>query len=273
MDDQDDEKMSFPIIDEPPAFQPRPVASVEAMSRTPGGRRRKDKGSKKSKGSGWMDFSVRGRFGSDASNRPLISAPSNFRHVQSASFGFPAPEESHGAQFGHVRDELPSSFRPLELSIHSSSRQYMSPILPHFEFPRAVNTPPPAYLPNGPELEDDFAMHQRSQSSSPAFQVRRKQLPDSSPSTSSDELPPAIPPRAPGRARAHTLPEVNMIKERVASAMLEMERLQRQIDDVIERQSLHASSRPSTAHSMARTVPGKSLSYGWRSSRLFKLTI
>lgn len=47
------------------------------------------------------------------------------------------------------------------------------------------------------------------------------------------------------------------IKERVASAMNEVEQLQRKINDIIERQSLYTASRPSTAHSMARTIPGK----------------
>ncbi|KAG7117128.1 Protoplast secreted protein 2 like [Verticillium longisporum] len=44
------------------------------------------------------------------------------------------------------------------------------------------------------------------------------------------------------------------MKVRIASAMNEVERLQREIDSAIERQSLYAaSSRPSTAHSMAPT--------------------
>lgn len=47
------------------------------------------------------------------------------------------------------------------------------------------------------------------------------------------------------------------IKERVAYAMNEVEELQKKINDIIERQSLYTASRPSTAHSMARTVPGK----------------
>jgi hypothetical protein len=36
--------------------------------------------------------------------------------------------------------------------------------------------------------------------------------------------------------------------ERVANAMLERDRLQEQIDDLIERQSIYISSRPSTAY-------------------------
>lgn len=255
--DQDDEKLSMRVVSEQPAFQPHPATELETMSRSNSWRKQKTRNAKKSKGFGWPDFSVRRRFGSDASRKPLISAPSNFRHVHSSSFRFPVFQEPHDTEPWNVSDSPSSLFRPLELSIHSSDN-HMSPILPHFEFPRAVTTPPPAYLPDGPDVENEL-MHQRSYSSSLSFHVPRKQLPNSSSSTLPEDVPPQIPPRAPGRARAHTSPEVDRMKERVASAMLEMERLQRQIDDVIERQSLYAGSRPSTAHSLARTVPGKHL--------------
>ena len=248
-----DEKLSMRVVSEQPAFQPHPATELETMSRSNSGRKQKTRNAKKSKGFGWPDFSVRRRFGSDASRKPLISAPSNFRHVHSSSFRFPVFQEPHDTEPWNVSDSPSSLFRPLELSIHSSDN-HMSPILPHFEFPRAVTTPPPAYLPDGPDVENEL-MHQRSYSSSLSFNVPRKQLPNSSSSTLPEDVPPQIPPRAPGRARAHTSPEVDRMKERVASAMLEMERLQRQIDDVIERQSLYAGSRPSTAHSLARTVP------------------
>lgn len=248
-----DEKMSFRVVSEQPTRQPYPATEPEAVSQSTGGRKRRARNTKKSKGFGWPDFSVRKRFGSDASRRPLISAPSNFRHVHSSSFHFPVVQEPHDIEPWHFNDSSSSSFRPLELSIHSSDH-HMSPILPHFEFPRAIATPPPAYLPDGPEVEHEL-MRQRSYSSSLSFHVPRKQLPDGSPLAVQEDAPPQIPPRAPGRARAHTSPEVDRIKERVAGAMLEMERLQRQIEEVIERQSIYSSSRPSTAHSMARTVP------------------
>jgi hypothetical protein len=262
-----DEKMSFRVVSQQPASHAHPMTQPDAAY--PGTKRKPD--SRKRKGFGWPDFSARKRFGSDASRRPLISAPSDFRHVLSSSFRFPAAPEPQ-LQPAHVQPWTPydapdpdyNMFRPLELSIHSSE-YHMSPMLPHFEFPaRPVATPPPAYLPDGPDVEREL-MHQRSFASSLSFHVPRKQLPDSSSSSSSSpfssavpedtDVPPEIPPRAPGRARAHTSPDMDRIKERVASAMLEMERLQRQIDDVMERQSIYAGSRPSTAHSMARTVP------------------
>jgi len=77
-------------------------------------------------------------------------------------------------------------------------------------------------------------------------------LPRRSPSMTNDDSPPTIPPKA--RARAYTSPNVEKIVERIASAMIEVERLKEQIDEVVERQSLYINSRPSTAHSMARTM-------------------
>lgn len=134
----------------------------------------------------------------------------------------------------------------------------ISPLLPHFQFP-IPPIPAAAHLPQrrATDASSNDQSHERSYSSM-SFHVPRKAGVDGSPSTLQDEIPPLIPPKAKARARAYTSPEVDVIKERVASAMIEVERLQRQIDDVIERQSLYAPSRPSTAHSMARTMPGKS---------------
>jgi len=55
------------------------------------------------------------------------------------------------------------------------------------------------------------------------------------------------------RARAYTSPSVERIAERIASAMIEKEMLQAEIDSVIERQSIYVNSRPSTAHGMEGT--------------------
>jgi hypothetical protein len=64
---------------------------------------------------------------------------------------------------------------------------------------------------------------------------------------------PRIPPKAKARQRAYTAPSVEGMVERIASAMLEKEKLQAEIDSVIERSSIYISSRPSTAYGM----PGK----------------
>ena len=73
--------------------------------------------------------------------------------------------------------------------------------------------------------------------------------PETSPRTASPP-PPRVPPKS--RVRSYTAPEtVDHLKERIAEALLEKERLQDMIDDVIERQSVYLGSRPSTSHSMA----------------------
>lgn len=57
--------------------------------------------------------------------------------------------------------------------------------------------------------------------------------------------PPTVPPRS--RLRSYSSPAAESMVERIAEAMIEMEKLQADIDSVIERQSLFGNSRPSTA--------------------------
>lgn len=260
---------------------------------------------------------------SSSSRRPIISAPSHFRHITTASpqFDFhepepqPEPQPEQNADLRPARQLPRRAFRPLELSIHQADKQ-PSPLLPHFGVPSELPVPAPVYDPTQtrrrsrsdsappktpedqlekppvrelgspfspirglkrpadstptsslnqvekasdiPSTESRSLEHQRSFSSM-SFHFPRKTLTgttDSSPYTVQDEeIPPLIPPRARNRARAQTSPDVEAIKARVASAMLEVERLQQQIDTAIERQSLYANSRPSTPHSMARTIP------------------
>jgi hypothetical protein len=145
-------------------------------------------------------------------------------------------------------------FRPLELSIYMPTNR-MSPILPHFDF-LDMAAPEPAYLQDRLD-EHHQLVRQRSNSSMP-FHIPRKRavsptILDGSDSTAA----PQIPAKSSARSRAYTSPDVEQMKARVATAMIEIEKLQQQIDDVIERQSLYAGSRPSTSHSMARTMPGE----------------
>ncbi|KAL7627516.1 hypothetical protein AAE478_001709 [Parahypoxylon ruwenzoriense] len=67
-------------------------------------------------------------------------------------------------------------------------------------------------------------------------------------------------PPPPARVRAYTLPAapnpiMEDLVERVASAMMERDRLQERIEDVMERQSICISSRPSTAHGPPEMEP------------------
>lgn len=174
------------------------------------------------------------------SRRPRISAPSDFRHLNSESFPFP--------QYGHLqhvsrRPPSPPDFRPIELSICTPGKP-LSPILPLFEFPTAVTPPPSAHVLERP---NNYGNLNSDRSYSPmSFHVPRKLT--ASPTMYDDERPPEIPPKS--RARAYTSPNLEKMKERIACAMIEVEKLQKEIDSVVERQSIRAaSSRPSTAHS------------------------
>lgn len=239
------------VVQSPPSYQPRPVAAPQAdLSRTAF----KDDMPRKSAGSRGTSFSARRAFWSDAaSRRPQISAPYEFRHLHSGSYHTSRENSSDlPRQDGHPQRR--GSFRPLELSIYMSDGR-TSPILPHFDVPRVMTPPPPAYFASRTE-EDHALMRQRSYTSM-SFHVPRRHAVDSSPSTTLDEAPPRIPPKSRNRMRAYTATDVDAIKERVASAMIEVERLQKQIDDVIERQSIYTNSRPSTPHSIARTMPGE----------------
>lgn len=245
-----------PMVRHQPRLHHQPPLEVgyeEAYSRLHGHR---EKAPRKSSASSRTGFSVRKRFRSDASSRrPFISAPTDFRHVRSGSFQFPEPiPQNCNPQARPNPSRRRHSIERLELSIYMPDNQ-ISPLLPHFQFP-IPPIPPATHLPNrrATEGSSNEQSHERSYSSM-SFHVPRKATAEGSPSATLEDIPPLIPPKAKARARAYTSPEVDVIKERVASAMIEVERLQKQIDDVIERQSVYAPSRPSTAHSMAYTVP------------------
>ncbi|KAL2671152.1 hypothetical protein Neosp_013726 [[Neocosmospora] mangrovei] len=271
---QVDEKHSHPVIYDQPLYHPRPVAVpmgsshrnvLEKYPRETVVPKRKRFWSLSSGTSGT----------STTSRRPPISAPQDFRHIYSASPKIPDVPEPTPSRASNLRPakQLPHRpYRPLELSLYEPETR-VSPILPHFDAPPFVPTFPSEVssgcMSDRSEWQSDGGNrpveHQKSFSDSPmSFHFPRRQALESSPSTSQDdEIPPLIPPRARSRPRAFTSPDsspggspnVEKIKERVASAMLEVEKLQKQIDDVIERQSLYTPSRPSTPHSTARTMP------------------
>ncbi|RDA95173.1 hypothetical protein CP533_1933 [Ophiocordyceps camponoti-saundersi (nom. inval.)] len=165
-----------------------------------------------------------------ASRRPLISAPSNFRHLR--SFGSLPPD--HFAAMPYESD----THTPLSAQFaHSDS---------------GTISPPPARFSCRAGDEHLRQLHQGNEPSL-SFHIPRRQVNSASPPQ--DGLPPRIPPKAQGRNRVSTAPEVAALRERVADAMMEVERLQRQIDEVVERQSLYTNSRPSTSHSTGRILP------------------
>ncbi|RCI10654.1 hypothetical protein L249_4319 [Ophiocordyceps polyrhachis-furcata BCC 54312] len=171
-----------------------------------------------------------GRPSPDApSRRPLISAPSNFRHLR--SFGSLSPD--HFAM-------------PLESDSHTP----LSAQFAHSD--SSTISPPPARFSCRAGDEHLLQLYQGNEPSL-SFHIPRRQVNSVSPAQ--DGLPPRIPPKAQGRNRVSTAPEVAALRERVADAMMEVERLQRQIDEVVERQSLYTNSRPSTSHSTGRILP------------------
>lgn len=254
-----DEKSQYPVIHEQPLHHPRPVAMPDRQRQ----------------GSIWDDMGSnprmsatqkRGRFwsfSSTSTRRPLISAPSDFQHVYSASpqlSDFPEPTPSRASNLRPAKQlpkrESSHSFRPLQLSFNESNRP-MSPMMPYLGLSPSVPSTPVNQTPDhSHQLDGSRPLeHQKSFSTSPmSFHFPRRNLLENSPSTSLDDVPPLIPPKS--RGRAYSSPDVNQIKERVASAMIEVEKLQKQIDDVIERQSLYIPSRPSSPRSLAAcTMP------------------
>ncbi|PFH62705.1 hypothetical protein XA68_12383 [Ophiocordyceps unilateralis] len=189
---------------------------------------------------GRKGLSTRSRPSSDAaSRRPLISAPSNFRHLQSGP----------GSQSPAMQQEPPLT--PFESGSYTpDSRQ--SPVSPHFSISSCTLSPPPACF----SCRAGEGDRRRLRHGNDMFHIPRRQVNSVSPvGSSQDGTPPRIPPKAQGRSRVSTAPEMAALRERVAGAMNEVERLQRQIDEVVERQSLYANSRPSTSHSTGRILP------------------
>lgn len=185
---------------------------------------------------------------SNASRRPQISAPTDFRHLYSETFQFPSSQPRH----------RPVSFRPLELSIYVPNNQ-LSPLLPEFNIDEHIPPPPAAYTRRDTSWDDSSVTltHERS-TSSVSFHLPRRQVHEGSSFTESlESTPPRVPPRS--RARAYTAPNVERIVERIASAMIEKERLQWEIDSIIERQSIYTNSRPTTAYGMQDLEPMPSI--------------
>lgn len=193
---------------------------------------------------------------SSSSRRLRISSPTNFRHVYSHSHQFSADAFEYSAP---TRRAPP--FLPLQVGVERE----LSPILPYFDYsPERVVTPPPV-APRSHAPRDEKVFNLQRSRSSLSFHVPRRPVGGSSPpctppkgsplaSRRDDTPPPPVPPKS--RARAYTAPEaVDHLKERIAEAMVERERLQEMIDDLAERQSAYLGSRPSTSHSVAKQVP------------------
>ncbi|OAQ96350.1 hypothetical protein LLEC1_03215 [Akanthomyces lecanii] len=236
-------------------------------------------------------FFGRQRNHSDASSRQmLISRPTDFRHLTSGSqHAFPAmplsmnppalecsrapqmreflrfPRQAVSAHDWELecRRESPAALEPLELSIYRTQSR-LSPLLPQFELPIMAPSPPPAYASEeaerSPVLNSQRSMPSLTRGLRGATAESLPRSPGVSEGHSSSRSPTCATTTSnqTTRSRSHTAPDVEAIRARVANAMQEVERLQKRIDAVVERQSLYTPSRPSSAHSsrsFARTLP------------------
>ncbi|KAK3400382.1 hypothetical protein B0T20DRAFT_349333 [Sordaria brevicollis] len=240
------------------------------------GRSRSIKGARPSRGGSFSRSRTRwlSRSASRPRQRPTISAPTNFRHVHSESFQYPSPgdhpsqlcllpqpqpqlqqqQEQQQQQQQLIYEEQqqskrlrPSSFHPIELSIRAS------PLLPHFvpdenEPANRITPPPPAHLAENSSITQwdvsDATMGPNDVDYPTTFNVPRRSVGQVQQSSSNSQFPPRIPPKS--RARAYTAPSTELMLERIASAMLEKEKLQAEIDELVERQSVYKGSRPGT---------------------------
>ncbi|CAK7224496.1 hypothetical protein SEUCBS140593_005589 [Sporothrix eucalyptigena] len=246
--------------------------------------------------------------------RPQISAPTNFRHLESGTFVFPALpqeeqqqiqqfqreqyhqmsqqqkqrqqeqqeqefreqqqafqqqylqhyQEQYRQQYQQQFQRRPPSFRPLDFTTHLPS-----PLLPSFqratiyhddnddnENDDTITMPPRVHTRNSSrddELSIDRVVPLDRSHSAMSFHLPRRPVGATASTAGSirgvtTNTAPAIPQRS--RLRSHSSPAVENMVERIASAMIEMEKLQAEIDSVVERQSIYINSRPSTAYGM-----------------------
>ncbi|ORY63222.1 uncharacterized protein BCR38DRAFT_410170 [Pseudomassariella vexata] len=241
------EKESFVVLKNQPSSVPPP--SVEQAWQNRGHELPMERTSRRRRGSGRSSFSVRRGLLSKptSSRRPQISAPSNFRHIYSESFRFP----DYGLPRARPR---PLSFRPLELSIYQHDN-HLSPILSPVDYPSPPVTPPQRVVTHSPHSDGSYTVaHARSYSSSLSFHIPRKATNTGSVFDSPRSGSDTITQPSPARKRAQSIKAnesaMDDLIEKVATAMLERDRIQKQLDDVIERQSIYVSSRPSTANEM-----------------------
>ncbi|KAL2266942.1 hypothetical protein VTJ83DRAFT_4219 [Remersonia thermophila] len=212
------------------------VDEIDEVDERPPPKRRRPASRRDSAAKAWFGRS------STSVRRLQISEPTNFRHVRSESFQLPECQPPPRPAPPRPARSRPRSFRPIELSIYQPHNR-LSAILPHLE--SAIAEPPPARL---AETRSEPEPRERVRSAM-SFHLPRNHSRHGS--TASESAPPKIPPKS--RARAYTAPSAapgtERIVERIASAILEKERLQAEIDRVVERQSIYLG-RPLTGYDM-----------------------
>ncbi|TLD30684.1 hypothetical protein PspLS_02729 [Pyricularia sp. CBS 133598] len=247
------EKADFVIYSDQPGFISPP--SLGRLASTTEAEPLVERPASAGRRAGRRVFSVQKRFfsrASSSSRRPRISAPTNFQHISSGSLQFSPPSRPR---------QRPRSFRPLELSIHSMDN-YLSPMLPHFEQedrePR-ITPLQPAHIRDSFDSDASTLTYPES-TSSWSFHIPRRPLPQRSVSpVDNNDSPPRVPSRSRLRATLTPPERVEMIVERIASAMLEKETLQLDIDSVVQRQSIYTGRASVTAPGLEKIAPMPSI--------------
>ncbi|KAG5960891.1 hypothetical protein E4U56_004099 [Claviceps arundinis] len=187
------------------------------------------------------------------SRRPLISAPSDFRHVRSGSHESDIKTSAFGAHsvsrpVGRTPGVSVTQRNHARSSEHDTHWPYqrISPTIPHFELHNiATSTPDPAYRAERSEQTDAWS-RQRGYSSKSGKPGRI---------TSTYDDVSRLPAESKYRDRAGTAIKVDVIRERRATGVVKAEKIQGQMEDAIEQQWFYDSSCPSASHLVAPTMP------------------
>lgn len=244
------EKGSYQIFyDQPRATSPIRAPPTRPASQGKLHKQRTAASAEKQHDMGWIDWNfLSGKRKRRVARRPRISMPKNFQHIGSGAVNF-RPSVPGGARTA-------PAFRPLQLSIYDAENR-ISPLLPYFAGrDRSVTPPLPARSRSrGRDVffDDDSTTLAHSRNTSTfSFHIPRRPVGDSgSLMTESivEDSPPRIPPRAKTRPRAYTSPSVEAIVERIASAIIERDMLDAEIESVKSRHSV-CLSRPSTSYDL-----------------------
>lgn len=235
------EKKYYRVYYDQPAPMPPPRAQRQRSLSMGKVRKENKRAVAKQADIGWIERNFRS--GKRKAPRPMISDPFDFQHTGTGAVSFMAS----AADLPRSAPPAPA-FRPLELSIYRANDE-ISPLMPYFTLVTAPSPPQPAL--NKATFDEDASTLAHSNSySSQSFHIPRRPVNDvasftTATTSSAEDSPPRIPPRARTRPRAYTSPSVEAIVERIAGAMIEKERLEGEIESVKERQSF-CLSRPSS---------------------------
>ncbi|KAG6030723.1 hypothetical protein E4U19_000295 [Claviceps sp. Clav32 group G5] len=244
------EKVAPTIINTEPSFDPVSFGVPESDYQIAAWKPQKK--TRKSFRSIRASFTRRDQSRSDGtSRRPLISAPSDFRHVRSGSHGSDIKTSAFGAQsvsgpVSRTPGVSVTQRNHARSSEHDAHWPYqrISPTVPHFELHKiATSTPPPAYCADRSEQAHAWSRRGYSSKSGQPGRI----------ATTYDDVS-RLPAKSNYRDRAGTALEGDVIREHRANDVVKAEKIQGQIEDAIEQRGFYDSSCPSTSHLVAPTM-------------------